>query len=189
MQAFTLTGARMVALSRAARSTFQTGLSLVEVMIIVLIMGLVLAGLLPSYEESAIRAKIAEGLGLTAPHKASVAQNALAGRALNANPPSVPGKSALSTISVAADGVITLTYNPAEFGANPAGKIVGGPTVTLVPSLNGLPLNKALGKTSSNGIGLSSSAVVEWSCATESSTLTVGPRGSLPSKLAPPECR
>jgi type IV pilus assembly protein PilA len=167
----------------------QAGLTLLEVMIVVAVMGLVLAGALPIYEESLIRAKIAEGLGLAAPYKEMVAQNAGAGRALNAGAQSSPASSVLSSIAVAGDGVITLTYKPEAFGANRAASIVGGATVTLVPTVNGSPLAKGSAGAGSQIAVMPASAVVEWSCATESSTRSFGPRGNLPSRLAPPECR
>jgi type IV pilus assembly protein PilA len=189
MHFLSMIGAQSCYFSGAARSIRQLGLTLVEVMIVVAILGLVLAGALPAYEESLIRAKISEGLGLAAPYKDLVAQNSLAGRALNANAPTVSGTSPVQAIAVATDGVITVSFKPEGFGATSAAKLVGGPTVTLVPTMNGSPLNKPTTKLSPNGVGLASSAVVEWRCATESSTLTAGPRGTLPSQLAPSECR
>jgi type IV pilus assembly protein PilA len=167
----------------------QRGLTLVEVMIVVAIMGLVLAGALPAYEESLIRAKIAEGLGLAASYKDVVSQNAANGRALNANTPALPASTVLRSLAVANDGVITLTYQAEAFGVGRAASFANGATVTLVPTLNGTPLAKGLKATAPQTAVMPAQAVVEWSCATESSTLSFGPRGNLPSNLAPPECR
>ena len=189
MHFLSMIGARSPYLSSAATAIRQLGLTLVEVMIVVAILGLVLAGALPAYEESLIRAKISEGLGLAAPYKDLVAQNSLAGRALNANAPTMSGTSPVQAIAVASDGVITVSFKPEGFGSTSAARLVGGPTVTLVPTMNGSSLSKPTTKLRPNAVGLASSAVVEWRCATESSTLTAGPRGTLPSQLAPTVCR
>jgi type IV pilus assembly protein PilA len=171
------------------RSRSQCGLTLVEVMIVVAVMGLVLAGVLPAYEESLIRAKIAEGLGLAASYKDIVSQNAVNGRLLNANAPALPASSVVRSIAVANDGVITLTYQAEAFGVSRAASFANGATVTLIPTLSGAPLAKSLKAVGSQTAVMPAKAVVEWSCATESSTLTFGPKGNLPSNFAPPECR
>ncbi len=168
----------------AKPSFFQSGLTLVEVLIVVAIMGLVLAGALPAYEESLIWAKIAEGLGLAAPYKEIVTQNALAGRALNTGAPSLSGSSIVRTIAVADDGVITLSFTPEAFGPTRAASFSRGATVTLIPSVNGSPVNKGMVRGGLPKTGMPATAVVEWSCATESSTLIFGPRGTLPTRCS-----
>lgn len=175
--------------SVANRHGVQRGLTLVEVLIVVAIMGVLLASALPAYEAFLIRGKVAEGLGLSEPYKDMVAQNALAGRALNAGAPMLSGSDVVRTIIVADDGVITLSFKPEVFGPGRAARFSSGATVTLIPLVNGSPLLKGLSRGGSPAQSLTTKAVVEWSCATESSTLMFGPRGTLPTQFAPPDCR
>jgi type IV pilus assembly protein PilA len=189
MRLFSRPARRSIALPLAKRNCFQSGLTLLEVLIVVAVLGLILAGALPVYEESMIRAKIAEGLGLAVPYQEMVAQNAVAGRALNSSAPALSSSSIVGAIAVAADGVITLSFKPEAFGPNRASSYGHGPTVTLVPSVKGSPLNKETVRAGSSATGMPAKAVVEWSCATESSALMFGPRGTLPTQFAPPECR
>jgi type IV pilus assembly protein PilA len=189
MQLFSRRLRRSIALRLTKRNCFQSGLTLLEVLIVVAVLGLILAGALPAYEESLIRVKIAEGLGLAAPYQDMVAQNAVAGRALNSSTPALSSSSVVRSIAVAQDGVITLSFKPEAFGPNRAASFGYGPTVTLVPSVNGSPLGKEAIRAGSPATGMPAKAVVEWSCATESSALTFGPRGTLPTQFAPPECR
>jgi type IV pilus assembly protein PilA len=189
MPIFFLRLERLIALRNKPRPVRQRGLTLVEVMIVVAIMGLVLAGALPAYEESLIRAKIAEGLSLAGPYKKLVQHNAVAGRALNANVPSLPGSSPMRLIAIAEDGVITVTYKSEGFGVSMAANLGSDPTVTLIPMVNGSTLLKERATVTPNSHGLPAKAVVEWSCASASSTITLGPRGTLPSQFAPADCR
>jgi type IV pilus assembly protein PilA len=167
----------------------QSGLTLLEVMILVAIMGLVLAGALPAYEESLIRAKIADGLGLATPYKDLVRLNAEAGRPLNANISKRSGIAAVRAIEVSDGGVITVSFKPEEFGSTRAARLGQDPTVTLVPLVNGAALTKGLTSNGQAPAKLPAQAVIEWNCATESTSKVAGPRGSLPSLLAPSECR
>jgi type IV pilus assembly protein PilA len=180
---------RLITLRDEPGSARQKGLTLIEVMIVVAIMGLVLAGALPAYEESLVRAKIAEGLSLAGPYQELVRHNAVAGRALNANVPGLPSSSPVRSISIADDGVITVTYKSEGFGVSRAANLGGDPTVMLIPMVNGSTLLKERATVTPNSNGLPAKAVVEWSCATASSTITLGPRGTLPSQFAPADCR
>ena len=52
----------------------QTGLTLIELMIVIAILGILAAIAIPAYQDYAIRAKISEGIAAAAPAKTSIAE-------------------------------------------------------------------------------------------------------------------
>ncbi len=118
-----------------------------------------------------------------------VAQNAVIGRVLNAGVPTLSGSDGVRTIVVADDGVIPISFKPVVFSPSRAASFSHGARLTLIPRANGLPLLKGLSRGGSPVQSLPPKAAVEWNCATESSTLMFGPRGTLPTQFAPPDGR
>ena len=152
----------------------QQGFTLIELMIVVAIIGILAAVAIPAYQDYTVRAKVTEGLSLASGMKATIAENAANGIALNNNTPGVGAAPAftatrnVSNMVAAANGEITITY-PAS---------AGGGTLVLAPRdganalvAGTLPVNP-----------------ITWNCNAVGSSLT-GSAGTLQAKYAPAECR
>ncbi len=152
----------------------QQGFTLIELMIVVAIIGILAAVAIPAYQDYTVRAKVSEGMTLASGLKATVAENASNGIALNSNTPGVGATPAFTPtrnvqdMTVAANGEITITYTATA----------GNGTLILAPRDGANAL--AAGTLPTNPI--------TWNCNSVGSTL-VGSKGTLLAKYSPAECR
>jgi type IV pilus assembly protein PilA len=148
------------------KKTMQQGFTLIELMIVVAIIGILAAVALPAYQDYTVRAKVTEGLTLSAAAKLAVTENATNGKQFDSGWTIPSGTAAVASVAVSqANGDITVTYNAAA----------GGPaTIILHPTSNGAAL--AGNATSST---VPSGGSIAWSCT----------GGTLAGKYRPAACR
>lgn len=116
--------------------TKQQGFSLLELMIVIAIIGILAAIAIPAYQDYSTRAKITEGISLSASAKTAVgesfhatgsfpADNAAAGMGAKGD---IKGKY-VKSVEVGTNGVITVTYNK-------VGPVADDSTLVLTPTDN-----------------------------------------------------
>ena len=140
----------------------QAGFTLIELMIVVAIVGILAAVAIPAYQDYTVRARVAEGLGLSNEAKKTVVENASVGTTdfgKGYNSPATSADKVKSITIGSSTGVITITYGT---------KIADGSTITLTPSAG----------TAALATSTVIASQITWSCG-----------GTLASKFRPADCR
>ena len=145
----------------------QQGFTLIELMIVVAIIGILAAVALPAYQDYTVRARVTEGLVLSASAKLAVAENAANGKPFASGWTAPSGMKNVKSLAIdSTKGEITVAYL-----ANSGGD---GKTIIIAPTSSGSAL---AGDSSGSTVPLGGS--VNWSCT----------GGDLDVKYRPAQCR
>ncbi|MFA5959257.1 MAG: pilin [Tatlockia sp.] len=108
----------------------EKGLTLIELMIVIAILGILISVAVPAYRDYTVRARISEGLNLAEAAKLAVTESAMTNHGLPANQAETgyvsPAKTAnVESIVIKPQGIITINYTEAA----------GKGAIELVPAL------------------------------------------------------
>lgn len=109
----------------------QKGFTLIELMLVIAIMGILAAVAIPAYQDYVVRARVMEGLNLSAPAKLAVSESVMVNNALPENQAATGYESPAPSQNVASikiadsTGAVIITYTD----------VAGGGTLILTPTL------------------------------------------------------
>lgn len=146
------------------------GFTVLEFLIVLTVLAIIASVAIPTWQDAAIRARVAEGLALAEPAKAIVSANAARGAPLSEGFRFSAAGTSVSSMTISADGAVTVNYGPTA----------GNGSVVLNPSAGGERLMP----------GRKTTGAVTWRCNAAASRPDAGAQaGTLAPNHAPAECR
>lgn len=114
----------------------QKGLTLIELMIVIAIIGILATIAIPTYQDYMVRAKITEGLTIASSAQTTVSENAISGNPDLSLGWAQPNPTALvQSVTISGNsGVITITYT----------SLVHNIVLNMIPSAQGIPLSAGI---------------------------------------------